>query len=179
VFGAIGVAVVVAVIVGIIVASQDSPGDRPTATSNEIMGLESFAVPSNAHVAATVHYPQTPPVGGDHAAIWQDCGFYRAPIVTERGVHSMEHGAVWITYRPDLPAAQIETLRRLATDETYVLGSPWPGLPAPVVASAWGKQVRLDSATDPRLAEFVRQFRVSSSAPEPGSACTGGATSPA
>ena len=91
----------------------------------------------------------------------------------------MEHGAVWITYRPDLAADQVSALRKLATDQTYVLVSPWPGLPAPVVASAWGKQVRLESASDPRLREFLRQFRESPEAPEPGAACVGGATSPA
>ncbi|MDQ6927455.1 MAG: DUF3105 domain-containing protein [Actinomycetota bacterium] len=170
---------VVAVIIGILVASQDSPGARTTATSNEIVGLETFAVPSRNHVNGPVQYPQTPPVGGDHAPIWQDCGFYSRPIVTEQGVHSMEHGAVWITYRPDLPTDQVGTLRRLATDQTYILVSPWPGLSGPIVASAWGKQVQLESATDPRLAEFVRQFRESPKAPEPGAACVGGATSPA
>jgi hypothetical protein len=168
-----------AIVVGVLVASGDSPGDRPTATSNEIVGLQTFKVASRNHVSGPVQYPQTPPVGGDHAPIWQDCGFYSRPIVTERGVHSMEHGAVWITYRPDLPSDQASALRKLATDQTYILVSPWPGLPAPLVASAWGKQVRLESATDPRLAEFVRQFRMSPKVPEPGSACEGGATSPA
>jgi hypothetical protein len=91
----------------------------------------------------------------------------------------MEHGAVWITYRPDLSADQVSALRRLATEETYVLVSPWPGLPAPLVASAWGKQVRLESASDVRLSEFLRQFRESPDVPEPGSACVGGATSSA
>ncbi|MDQ6909919.1 MAG: DUF3105 domain-containing protein [Actinomycetota bacterium] len=130
-------------------------------------------------MSGTTQYPQTPPVGGDHAPIWQDCGFYSKPIVAERGVHSMEHGAVWITYRPDLPPDQVSTLQKLATDQTFILVSPWPGLSAPVVASAWGKQVQLESATDPRLAELVRQFRQSPGAPEPGAACVGGATSPA
>jgi hypothetical protein len=162
-----------------VVASQDSPGERRTATSNEIVGLQTFSGLSRNHVQGPVQYPQTPPVGGDHAPIWQDCGFYSQPIVTERGVHSMEHGAAWITYRPDLPTAQIETLRKLATDQTYILVSPWPGLPAPVVASAWGKQVYLESATDPRLAEFIRQFREGPDTPEPGSACIGGSTSTA
>jgi hypothetical protein len=179
VFVAIGVVAVVAVVIGVVVASQDSPGARTTATSNEIVGLQTFSGLSRNHVSGKVNYPQTPPVGGDHAAIWQDCGFYSQPIVTERGVHSIEHGAVWITYRPDLPTAQLEALRNLATSQSYILVSPWPGLSAPVVASAWGKQVHLESASDPRLAEFIRQFREGPDTPELGSACTGGSTSPA
>jgi hypothetical protein len=167
------------VIIGIIVASQESPTKRPTVQSNEIVGLQKYSVASRNHVASPVRYPQTPPVGGDHEPLWQDCGFYSQHIVTERGVHSMEHSAVWITYRPDLPKDQVNVLRKLATDQSYILVSPWLGLPSPVVASAWGNQLSLDSATDPRLAEFIRQFRQSPEAPEPGAPCIGGAVSPA
>lgn len=170
---------IVAVIIGLVVASQESPTERPTVQSNEIVGLQTFPVTSVRHVSGPVRYPQTPPVGGDHPAVFQDCGFYSQPIVPERGVHSMEHGAVWITYSPDLPRDQVERLRNVATDQTYILVSPWPGLPAPVVASAGGKQVRLESTTDPRLGEFLSQFRQSSDIPEPGRPCTGGVTSPA
>jgi hypothetical protein len=60
-------------------------------------------------------------------------------VRNETAVHSMEHGAVWITCRPGLPTEQVDKLRELATSKTYVLASPYPDLPAPVVASAWGK----------------------------------------
>ncbi|HUQ62607.1 MAG TPA: DUF3105 domain-containing protein [Acidimicrobiales bacterium] len=173
-----GVAVV-AVIVGVIVASQEPETSRPTVQSNEIVGLQKFTVPPYTHVPGPVQYPQTPPVGGSHGSIWQDCGFYSVPIVTEYGVHSMEHGAVWITYRPDLSKDQVETLKKLATSKKYVLVSPWPGLPASIVASAWGKQVQIESATDPRVNEFVTQFSQSKDAPEAGSACIGGSTATA
>jgi hypothetical protein len=49
----------------------------------------------------------------------------------------MEHGAVWITYRPDLPKEQVDKLRQLARDSNSLLVSPYPELAAPVVASAW------------------------------------------
>jgi hypothetical protein len=88
-------------------------------------------------------------------------------------VHSLEHGAVWITFHPDLPPDQVGALRRLAR-QTFVIASPFPDLPTPIVASAWGHQLRLPSATDPRLAQFVRYFRLGPQTPEPGAACTGG-----
>jgi putative peptide zinc metalloprotease protein len=141
-------------------------------------GVQSFAVASRLHVTGHVTYAQTPPVGGNHSPVWQNCGFYAAPIENEHAVHSMEHGAVWITYRPDLPADQVDRLRQLAHREQYVIVSPYPGLPAPVVASAWARQLRLASASDPRLAQFVRAFALGDQAPERGGPCTGGTGSP-
>lgn len=140
--------------------------------------VQDFNVPGAQHVQGTVTYAQTPPAGGDHAPRWQNCGFYDQPIQNENAVHSQEHGAVWITYRPDLAAGQVDQIRQLGRGQTYVLASPYPDLPAPVVASAWGTQLRLDSAEDPRLREFVRRFRQGPQAPEAGAVCTGGLGQP-
>jgi len=94
-------------------------------------------------------------------------------------VHSIEHGAVWITYQPDLNQDEVERMRDLAQNESYVLVSPYPGLDSPVVASAWGKQLRLESAEDPDLERFVNAFSQGPQTPEPGAACTGGIGVPA
>lgn len=124
-------------------------------------------------------YPHTPPVGGDHAPIWQNCGFYAEPIRPELGVHSLEHGAVWITFGPGLPPPQLERLQELARRQPYVLVSPWPeALTTPVVASAWERQLRLPSAADVRLEQFVASFAEGPQMPEPGAPCTGGEGSP-
>jgi len=147
-------------------------------TSGMPAGVQSYQVSTRNHVLGDVAYAQTPPVGGDHAPIWQNCKFYDRPIANENGVHSLEHGAVWITYRPNLPQQQLDLLRRLASRQTYVLISPFPDLPAPVVASAWGRQLRLASATDRRLDQFVRAFRLGDQAPERGGGCTGGIDAP-
>ena len=141
-------------------------------------GVQSFEVAERDHVRTPVTYPQTPPVGGDHAPVWQNCGFYEEPVADENAVHSLEHGAVWIAYRPGLPEGQIDSVRQLAQRQNYVLASPYPGIPAPVIASAWGHQLRLEGADDPRLDQFVRAFRLGSEAPERGGPCSGGTGKP-
>ncbi len=119
-------------------------------------------------------YEQVPPTGGVHRNAWQNCGFYDTFIANENGVHSMEHGSVWITYDPSLSQDQIDTLADKAEQE-YVLVSPYPGLDAPVVASVWGKQLELDGADDPRLDPFIREYRKNpGNAPEPQGICYGG-----
>jgi Protein of unknown function (DUF3105) len=57
-------------------------------------------------------------------------------VLDETAVQSMEHGVVWVIYRPDLPGEQVEVLCGLAGGKSLVLLSPYPGLPSPVVASA-------------------------------------------
>jgi len=131
---------------------------------------------ARTHVEDDVDYEQSPPVGGPHAPDWQDCGFYDAPVPDERAVHSLEHGAMWITYDPDLESDQLAVIEELAGAEGYVLASPREGLPSPVVASAWGVQLTLPAASDPRLQSFVDDYAESPQAPEPGAPCTGGAT---
>ncbi|MBV9452505.1 MAG: DUF3105 domain-containing protein [Rubrobacter sp.] len=148
------------------------------AASTPPEGVESFSNLSRNHTTNPVSYPQSPPVGGDHNPVWQNCGFYDKPIQNENGVHSLEHGAVWITYQPDLPSEQVDTLRKLAQSQDYILVSPYPDLPAPVVASAWGKQLQLDSTNDPRLEQFVSAFRLGPQTQEPGAPCTAGIGEP-
>lgn len=137
-------------------------------------GVETFKIESRLHVLTPVIYRQSPPVGGNHSPIWQNCGFYDVPIANENGVHSMEHGAVWITYQPGLPRVQIDVLRRLASRHSYVLVSPYPNLASPVIVSAWGRQARLRSAEDPILGYFLAAFRLGAQAPESGGPCSKG-----
>ncbi len=126
-----------------------------TTTKSPIDGVQTFSVVA-AHSDAPVNYPNVPPVGGTHNPTWQPCTFYDAPVQSEKAVHSLEHGAIWVTYRPDLPAAEVDTLAALARSRKDIVASRWDsGLPAPVVVTAWGRQLALQSVSDPRLMAFV------------------------
>jgi hypothetical protein len=117
-----------------------------------------------------------PPVGGDHNPRFQNCGIYTEPVDTGSAVHSMEHGAVWIAYHPDLPAEDVTVLQGMVRGQSYLLLSPYPGLQSEVVATAWGVQLEPDSISDARLGEFIDRNR--GGGPEPGAPCTGGSGSP-
>lgn len=158
--------------------SADGRGAPSTAGAESVPveGVVEFEVPEATHTDAPVEYDQTPPVGGPHSPVWQDCAAYSAPVPSERAVHALEHGAVWITYDPSLAPEGVAALSALSSSG-YVLVSPWEGdhpLPSPVVASAWGAQIQADDATDPRLEEFLVTYRQALSSPEPGAPCTGG-----
>jgi hypothetical protein len=149
------------------------PG-QTTVPNQEPDGTETFTDLDRNHVDTPVDYPQTPPVGGNHSPAWQTCDFYDAIIPPERGVHSMEHGAVWITYSPSLAAAEVDALKALQAGGKEVLVTKFEGLPSPIVASAWGKQLQVQSTDDSRLTQFVRYFDDGPQTPETGTPCARG-----
>ena len=140
-------------------------------------GVKTYPSKGNALMEGQIDYDRDPPTNGKHSPLWQNCGFYSEPVDKATAVHSMDHGVVWISYRPDLPADQVEQLRPYG-DEEYVIVSPYPNLPAPVVATAWRNQIYLEGANDPRLREFVNQFRITELAPLSGNRCVGGVGRP-
>jgi hypothetical protein len=129
------------------------------------------------HQVGPIKYDINPPVAGPHNGAWQRCmgNVYDAPIASEHAVHSMEHGAVWVTYRPDLPKDQVDALKAKVEGQEYMLMSPFEGLDVPVSLQAWGYQLKVDSATDGRVDEFIKAMRVNASI-EPGATCQGGIT---
>ncbi|MCL4294533.1 MAG: DUF3105 domain-containing protein [Anaerolineae bacterium] len=149
-------------------------GSQP---ASSIEGVVTFSVPQG-HQDGPLTYPQTPPAGGIHNPAWQNCGIYDQPIPNEQAVHSLEHGAAWITYQPDLPAEDVEQLRTLVRGRDFALLSPYPDLPAPVVASAWGVQLKVDSAADPQLSAFLTRYMQGPQTPELGAPCSSGVGTP-
>ncbi|TDC10254.1 DUF3105 domain-containing protein [Nonomuraea longispora] len=128
------------------------------------------------HVWTKVSYKETPPVGGQHHNNWQQCAIYDKPIHSEHAVHSLEHGAIWITYRPDLPKAQLDALTQVASStgqQDYMLMSPFPDLPSPIVVSSWGHQLKLTDANDPKLGAFIKKYQNGPDTPELGATCGG------
>ncbi len=151
-------------------AARPLPEDPPN-------GIEVYPATTNHTVKGPIEYDRKPPTNGNHDPLWQNCGFYEEPVEDRHAVHSLDHGVVWITYRPDLPRQQIETLRPYG-NENYVIASPYPGQNAPVIATSWRVQLELDGADDPRLRRFVNQFRISELAPLSGNRCTLGVGTP-
>lgn len=158
------VLVVIAVVAALVrthdVASEESA--RTTAAASR-------------HVNTPVRYETVPASSGDHHPVWWDCGDYAEPIPDEHAVRSLEHGAVWLTYRPDVDRATVEALEALASP-AHMLLSPLPAQRSAVVATAWGTQLPQDELDVAALQQFIDEHRLSPRAPEPGASCSGGTT---
>ncbi|MEI4278264.1 DUF3105 domain-containing protein [Klenkia terrae] len=184
-WGLIAAAVAVVVFAGAVIgyavyAVNRSEADRITA-ADQIDGVQVFDYAAGQqHVTTPVDYTESPPVGGPHDGEWADCTgtVYDQDIRHENAVHGMEHGAVWITYDPDaINDDDLTTLTDLVEGTSGLLLSPYAGLGSTISLQSWNHQLAVDSATDPRVEQYVDFFVFGQDAegealfPEPGASC--------
>ena len=174
--GSIAAAVVVGLLITSIVLTPQAAKYSAGGEGATVEGVETFENTSN-HVEGVVDYPQTPPTGGEHNPAWLNCGVYDQPVPNENAVHSLEHGAIWVTYDPSLSDADLETLKS-QLPSTYIVLSPFDDLPSPIVLSGWNTQLQVEDADDPRIPEFLEEYWQSQNVPEPGALCTGAIDAP-
>ncbi|MER7699542.1 MULTISPECIES: DUF3105 domain-containing protein [unclassified Streptomyces] len=164
-------------------AAQDDrhPGGHGDDKGGAIEGLKSWdaAKLGRNHVAGSVDYPMKPPVGGDHNQSWMNCDgdVYEKALPDVNAVHSLEHGAVWVTYNGKAADADVAELAGRVKKTPFTLMSPYAGQEGAIMLSAWGKQVTVDSADDKRVDQFFAQYVQGAQTPEPGAPCTGGLAS--
>lgn len=140
--------------------------------------LELYPDLDATHTETRVSYDQTPPVGGPHNAAWLNCGVYDEPQQNENVVHTLEHGAVWITYDPATTTDdEVAALVALAPD-TYTVISPYEGLGDAKAISAWGARLFFTDVADPAVEDFLTEFWRSPNSPEPNAPCTGALDGP-
>ncbi|WP_020123218.1 DUF3105 domain-containing protein [Streptomyces canus] len=184
-----GSALAAAVAVVAVVLSVQGRPEKDTAadsgidpTKANVRGEKVYDSLDRLHVKGEVDYPRTPwpPVGGRHDPRWQNANgdVYTRPLREENAVHALEHGAVWVTYSRALPKAEVEKLRAKVAGVPYRMMSPLPDQPGRVELTAWGHQLTVDSADDPRVDEFFDAYVQGPQAPEEGAPVTGGKATP-
>lgn len=138
-----------------------------------IEGLRTFNHTGGEVRSGSLSYPEHPPAGGPHNALWQTCNTYAAPIYDEYGVASLERGALWVTYQPNLAPESLSALKQAVGGAPKLLLTPYEGLPAPIVLTVWNAQLFLDGPDDPRLTRFLKDF-AAPNVPLPDADCAGG-----
>lgn len=174
--GALGIALVS--VLGYAVLNAGAAAPNPLRDADEaVRGVEvAQTAPEQAHEPGPLEYDRTPSWGGAHNGAWTTCTgqVYDEQVPEEHATPSMEHGAVWFTYRPDLPEDQVRALRDLVEGTDYRFLSPFPGQEDPVSVQAWGRQLGVDSASDERVATFADEYTNGPQTPERGATCAGG-----
>jgi hypothetical protein len=175
---AVAVVVFAAAVITYAVVQVNQANAGRVDAAEEIEGIQVYDLTAAEHVTTPVDYEQSPPVGGPHAPPpdWADCTgtVYDVDIRHENAVHSLEHGAVWITYDPEaLSEDQIATLADLVDGVQGRMLSPYAGLDSPISIQSWNHQLKVDSVDDPRIEQFADFLTLNSdTTPEPGASCS-------
>ena len=104
-------------------------------------------------------YNSNPPTSGPHAGAIKG-GFYSEEILDINGVHNLEHGYIWITYR-NISSAVIATLKKIAKRYSgRVLVSERMANDTQIAMASWG---RLDKMTESTFDEdyalrFIKKY---------------------
>ncbi|MET9731615.1 DUF3105 domain-containing protein [Streptomyces sp. NPDC006458] len=179
--------VVAGLVIGCVVLVQtqgddkdDTASDGKTTAGKFVTGADGVkawkGTLSRNHVGTDVKYPAEPPVGGDHNQVWMNCNgdVYPKELKNEHAVHSLEHGAVWVTYTSKAAKADVDALAAKVKKTPYTLMSPDEKQKDPIMLSAWGHQRTVTSSKDPNVDKFFEKYVQGDQTPEKGAACQGG-----
>lgn len=104
------------------------------------------------HVKSKVYGGDEPPTSGPHAADlpWKA---YNEEIPDVNAIHNLEHGGIYISYRPDLAKDQVDKIKALFTEPfsdpnftpRKVIIAPRANNKSPIVMSSWLRSEKFSS----------------------------------
>lgn len=145
--------------------------NRPVGVSTGDLRGEAVTIGQATHVteqSELVIPAGFPPAGGPHFINPLPGGVYETPIDDGRVIHSLEHGLIWISYRPDgVSESQLKALKDLTGDRRRdVILSPRPQNNDAVVVTSWGRRQIVSPGETKAITEFIESNLNRS--PEPG-----------
>jgi hypothetical protein len=129
------------------------PSQQPGETF-ENQGAEHINEGSTEHVT----YNSNPPTSGPHwpsAAAW---GIYDNPEKDERYVHNLEHGGIWISYKPTVDANTVAQLKDFAKRYRKVIVTPRAANDSNIALAAWTHKQNLDGYDEAAILKFIEAY---------------------
>ena len=130
---------------------------------------QAITVLGRDHIAEGTTYPSynsNPPTSGPHYSNPAPVRFYDQELPDEQLVHNLEHGHVWIAYKPGLPGDAINTLKDVGGGNIVV--TPRSKNDADIALVAWGRLDKFNivagSIDKQRIKDFI--FRYQNKGPE-------------
>lgn len=162
--GGIVIVILVVGIVGFIQLTKKTPEQIQFEQRVEAVSLdgkvEEFPIEGRDHVSAgtSVEYQTNPPTSGDHLAQAENWGVYDKEIDDKAGVHSMEHGGIWISYK-NIIEADIAVLKEIGKQNSQsTVVSPRSGNNNQIVVASWSKLMRLESVDKALIQKYIDTY---------------------
>jgi hypothetical protein len=151
-------------------ALEDGGAASDAADAGSCGAVEALYTPEpGLHVAvcSVIAYSTNPPTSGPHYPIWAAFKTYTSPVPRGFLVHSLEHGAVVVSYNcpggcdADLAALQAFLAARpadplcVAPLQNRFIVTPDPLLDVPFAAAAWGASLKAQCLDLAALGAFI------------------------
>lgn len=157
IIGGIALSTIVIIVGGVLVFSNLSNKEQEK-LNKPLMG-EEFPIQSKAHIKEGEPHPQynsNPPTGGWMYEGVAGAGIHDKEVADELQVHSLEHGAVIVHYRTDLPQDQVEQVKAAynsAGGRKILL--PRKNLDVPIALTSWGRLLKLQTIDANQVIAFT------------------------
>lgn len=125
---------------------------------------QAIEIQGQAHIAVGAPhepYNSDPPTSGPHYASPARSGFYPEGLPDEQLVHNLEHGEIWISYRPGVPEVVVERLSKYPS--IFVIVTAREANDTDIALAAWGRLDKFDlhagELDEQRINDFILRYR--------------------
>ncbi len=151
---------------------------KPEAVSRPVQGTVDYTIVSRTHIAEGTTgsgYNSNPSSSGPHWPSPAQKGIYDTAEADQRYIHNLEHGYIWISYRPpnDTQSAtnsaglksgasqdDINKLKDIVKqDDWKIVMTPRDKDDAKIALAAWGRVLNMDSLDEQKVKDFIRTYR--------------------
>lgn len=115
------------------------------------------------HVAdgSSIVYNSNPPTSGDHYAVPAPARFYDKELPDEQLVHNLEHGHIWIAYKPGLSEEIVNIIKDLSGG--FIIATPRSASDTDIALVAWGRldkfNLEAGGVDSQRINDFISRYK--------------------
>ena len=131
--------------------------------STPVEGTVEFKVEGRNHIPTgtqVTNYNSNPPNSGDHWAGPAKNGVYDSELLDEQLIHNLEHGHVWISYKPDVGDEVKNELKKIVEEDNWkIVLEPRDKNDTPIALVAWGRVLKMDTPDYDKVRAFIKTYR--------------------
>lgn len=117
---------------------------------------------NHVSLGSPFNYNSNPPTSGPHFATPADWGVYDKEIPDQALIHNLEHGGVWLAYKPGIDGETVKKLEAIAKDfGRKVVMAPRSANDSDVALAAWNHLDKFSAAefSEERVRAFIKAYR--------------------